>query len=147
MKKICYFFACMAILCLLNGCSSKQITHEYALINYTGKDVTIMRDYERTIHDGGHHFIGGASVNEDYSRADVDAVFRSCWTPLYLVYDGVKYQVDEEQKDGCAWGDAYDEPTEEEYAMISPQKKANYHLHVFRLTEDYILRQIPVEAK
>ena len=71
--------------------------------------------------------------------------YEETWNPLFITMDGVTYQIDKTLEDGCAHSAAFSNPTQEEQTVLERIVFPNSVIHVFRLTEDYIQRQIVVD--
>ena len=141
MKKTFYFLALAAVLALTSGCR-RGYSIMYAMGNQTTKEITIVAPYDKeptTLAPGEYFTIGHYSFS--YEEPGIDAFYFN--NPVYIIMDGVKYQIDRNQQDNCLWEGNYHQASEE-LATTLRQEKGEL-VWVYDLTEDYIKRQIVVD--
>ena len=140
MKKTFYFLALAAVLALTSGCNRDR-SILYAMGNQTDKEITVYPPYGKmaTTLSPGQYF--GISIYPLYPDGPVvEALYDN--SPFYISIDGVKYQVDRNQRDNCLWTYNYHEAPEAIADSLRDYK--GELIWVYYLTEDYIKRQIVV---
>ena len=132
-----------AIALLLVGCSPKATTESYCLMNNTDKVLTISSaSKSQDVLPGEGYVITDITHYEGQDISDLSKIYEETWKPLFIAMDDEVYQIDKTQEDGCAHTTAFLTPTQEEQTILERIAFPNAVIHVFRLTEDYIQRQI-----
>lgn len=143
MKKLC-LFAVIGAVSILTGCSSDWEQTSHYLHNQSGEAITITHIVTREVENDSYGRVLGYRYKKD-EPVNIEASFNQNRDSIYITYKGVTYLVDESQKDGCAWAENYSEATAEDLAKLKNQIKQNEKVRVFRLTEDYIKKQIVID--
>ena len=145
-KKV--FFIVAAISLLLIGCSPKSTTDSYCLLNSTESTLTISSvSKSRDVQPGDGYVITDITHYEGQDINGLSEIYEETWKPLFITMDDVTYQIDRTQEDGCAHSAAFSNPTQEERTILDKIVYPKSVIHVFRLTEDYIKRQIVVSEE
>ncbi len=144
MKKCVYLFALCFGLFLLNGCSSGSRIIVYALHNQTDKDVTFCIDGANpSVIAPNEYYVISRCLEEIDGEMDLSIFWSS---KIYLTLDGVRYQVDRNDSKGCLWKLNY-HPVQDAEIAASLRTESRDGVCIFELTEDYIMRQIPVSEE
>lgn len=144
MKKKVLFIA-TAISLLVIGCSPKSTTESFCLLNTTESTLTINSvSKSRAVQSGEGYVITDITHYKGQDISGLSEIYEETWKPLFITMDGVTYQIDKTQEDGCAHIAAFSNPTQDEQTILENIVYPNSVIHVFRLTEDYIQRQIVV---
>lgn len=142
MKKF-FGFSLLVLVVMLTGCTAKTGSAYYALFNYTGETITLDHNKLRAVDNDDYDIIYGVAYDLA-NPVNPDSMFNQSRRPIRITYDGTTYLIDETQTNGCAWAEAYTEPSSEEYEKAKSQLGKNGSLRVFRLTKDYLKSQIVV---
>jgi len=138
MKKCLNLLLFSTLLVIMTGCE-KSRSILYAMGNQTDKEIIVYPPLfkDATILAPGEYF--GIAVY------DIDVPVQALYgtRPFYISMDGVKYQVDRNQKDNCLWTWNYHEAPKEVADSLRDYK--GEIVSVYELTEDYIQRQIVVD--
>jgi hypothetical protein len=143
--KMKVLFIATAISLLVIGCSPKSTTESFCLLNTTESTLTINSvSKSRDVQSGEGYVITDITHYEGQDISGLSEIYEETWKPLFITMDGVTYQIDKTQEDGCAHIAAFSNPTQDEQTILENIVYPNSVIHVFRLTEDYIQRQIVV---
>ena len=139
-------FIVATIALLLVGCSPKATTESYCLMNNTDETLTISSiSKSKDVFPGEGYVITDITHYKGQDISNLPKIYEETWNPLFITMDGVTYQIDKSLEDGCAHSVAFSNPTQEEQTVLERIVFPNSVIHVFRLTEGYIQRQIVVD--
>ena len=139
-------FIVATIALILVGCSPKATTESYCLMNNTDETLTISSiSKSKDVFPGEGYVITDITHYEGQDISGLSEIYEETWKPLFITMDGVTYQIDKTQEDGCAHIAAFSNPTQDEQTILENIVYPNSVIHVFRLTEDYIQHQIVVD--
>ena len=148
MKKALCLFALSLL--LLTGCE-RVVRDTYVIENQTDKDLTFypanyyFTPYEKdtiTIAPGEIFVIYQAVYNSKPNAYHPEYFYDN--RPLFVEYDGVKYQIDRNDPENCFKAMNY-WPPQQNYVTTSAYIKPDDFVWSFEMTEDYIKSQIVVE--
>ena len=137
MKKMLNLLVLSTLLVITTSCERYRSVL-YAMGNQTDKEIIVYPPLfkDATILAPGEYFgIAVYGIDEP-----VQALYGT--RPFYISIDGVKYQVDRNQKDNCLWTWNYHEAPEAVGDSLRGYR--GEIVSVYELTEDYIKRQIVV---
>jgi hypothetical protein len=143
MKKLVNFLVLSTLLVIATGCERPRAVL-YLMENQTGKEIVVYPPYyweENTLAPDEYFPVGSFTIYP-YGPG-VEVFYRN--QPFYISMDGVKYQVDRNQKDNCLYESNYHRASDALTDSLR-QNKAEL-VWVYELTEDYIKRQIVVSEE
>ena len=141
MKKNLELLLLCTLLVFMASCESPRSVL-FALGNQTDKEIIIYPPHGKgaTTLAPGEYF--GIAVYSLYHNAPVvESLYGTL--PVYISMEGVKYQVDRNQRDNCLWGQNYHEAPKAVADSLRDYKSEV--VWVYELTEDYIKQQIVVK--
>ena len=140
MKKTFFFLVLSTVLIVMTGCDRPRAVL-YLMENQTDKELTVYPPYGLgviTLAPGEYFHVGSFGI---YPDGPIVEVFYGN-QPFYISMDGVKYQVDRNQKDNCLYESNYHRASD---ALTESLRENKTELvFIYELTEDYIQRQIVV---